>query len=720
MMKKIILFILLTTPLFYLQGQNITLRDSITGEKIISAFIRNHLSTHSVVSDSSGNFDKSRFNQSDTIIITHLGYKEKRILLSKAEGITLLVPKAIQQEEVEVTTVYEERKGGGKEIVLITDETKRRFSNLGELLKKESSLYIKDYGGEAGNKLISLRGMSSENTIVLFNEARVNDLRTGLFDLSALGTGGIDQIIFVKEGDDLSPYISSGGILKIYSERDFRGRYLRGGYKLSSDLLQSYTLNYRDGNEYLFFILNGERSWSPNNYDFRFLGEEYKRVNAHFNKSFASGNIIYKPGNLKLSLYTNYSYLNSAIPGFVVTNNINGSRAWNINSSSLTMGDVTFSVNRYSFELRSWYNHQRLLLEDPDGILIAKGSGKTSKLNEAASIARVKYIGNSFNISAGGEYSTANLTDITSFVSGNHLPGELKRKGGKIFIAGLYEFDPIKQGEETLLKVLINGKGIYETASENLQFVENENNTSWSGGINLIPLFPFNLNFRVNYSNDYRLPSFNERYYSSLFNHYSLSKEKFRSLSAGFDAAYGETALGFTYFNIEGIDKIIWIPSRLAFQTPRNIGKILSTGIEVSLDQSLFRKSTILSLNYSYTDVKNRTGNDGISSSYNKQLIYIPEHRFNTSIFYSKEDLELALYYNYTGKRYYTSDNDPFFVLPAYNLVDVSAGYNIQLFGKKFNATLTVFNLFNEDYLIIQSYPMPLRNLLLSINLEIL
>jgi vitamin B12 transporter len=182
----------------------------------------------------------------------------------------------------------------------------------------------------------------------------------------------------------------------------------------------------------------------------------------------------------------------------------------------------------------------------------------------------------------------------------------------------------------------------------------------------------------------------------------------------------GDFKVSANLFRIEGEDKIIWIPTRLALQVPRNAGEILSKGAEIIFGKSFFNETINLNAAYNLTDVKNKTKLSGSDNSYNKQLVYTPVHRINFNGRISYDDFTFSFYTNFTGERFYTSDNNPAYSLPEFFIADASASYNLQLFQKKHLITFSVYNLFNEEYLLIQSYPMPLRSYLLSINMELM
>ena len=83
-----------------------------------------------------------------------------------------------------------ENPGFGKKVDLL-DEFGGIWNSLEEVVNGNFSVFVKDYGGAASAKLLSYRGLSSENSLVLFNGARMNDLRYGGFDLSAFSMSDI-------------------------------------------------------------------------------------------------------------------------------------------------------------------------------------------------------------------------------------------------------------------------------------------------------------------------------------------------------------------------------------------------------------------------------------------------------------------------------------------------------------------------------------------------
>ena len=706
-----------------LAQQFVTVLDNQSSTPIVNVMIQSLNSEKTAVTDSSGRFDALIFIAEDSVRVSHLAYETVIISVNelKSKKVIRLENKTIMQETVNVTDAGYHNTTTFKESIILTTEDKSKFVTVGDLLKTKTSLYIKDYGGFAGVKTISSRGMGSENTIVLFNEARVNDLRTGIFDLSSMSPGSLTKIDFDKISKGESGYISPGGILSLSTEKEFIKRTLSFTLKHNSDLYNSGFFSFSDGSKNLNFTVNFERAYSTNRFSYEFENADRKRINSHFNKTFVDGNIFANSGWLKINAYGMYSYFNSGIPGFVVTNNYSSSRASNLSRSYLGVLKADFILSdEFTFITVNNYNKQDLKISDPDGIVIYNSESKKSNLYDFTTLNRLLYSLSPFDLIFGYEYNYSKLNDITAFISANDVPDEILRNSNKLFINADYKF--LGMGS-VIQSLMVSGFTAYQHIEEQLGEDVNSDEFAYSFGLKILPATKHYLALKFNYADNFRYPTFNERFYSSLFNHNQLRPEKYKSFDAGFESAFNfldELIISAAYFYINAKDKIIWVPTRLALQTPRNFAKVVSQGFELSLKQKAFDDLFHIDVFYTFTDARNKNQTSAQDLSYNKLLIYSPQHQFNFNITFNLSEFTLSTYTTYVSERFYTSDNDKNSVLPQYVVFDASVSYKFEILNFKQLLVLTAFNLFNESYFIIQSYPMPLRTFLLTYNMEIL
>ena len=104
---------------------------------------------------------------------------------------------------------------------------------------------------------------------------------------------------------------------------------------------------------------------------------------------------------------------------------------------------------------------------------------------------------------------------------------------------------------------------------------------------------------------------------------------------------------------------------------------------------------------------------------YNKKLIFVPEHTVNLSLSTNIKNLSTRVIYRYVSERETViSNSDGTQILP-YSIWDVFLGYNfcIKMVDSKIN--LVMKNLTREDYQLIFGYPMPGREIHLSLTITV-
>lgn len=156
----------------------------------------------------------------------------------------------------------------------------------------------------------------------------------------------------------------------------------------------------------------------------------------------------------------------------------------------------------------------------------------------------------------------------------------------------------------------------------------------------------------------------------------------------------------------------------MAMQIPRNVGCFQTQGFELSLVKHIIDSSFRFNASYNYTDSRNKTKTSEQDLSYDKYILYTPLHRVNLGFEADISIFRVSLSSSFISERFYSTDN--LYKLPSYFLLDGSVQGSFYIAGRKNTIALTVYNITDENYFIIQSYPMPLRAFLLTYNLEIL
>ena len=186
MIKKILFFLVI----FYannLIGQTIILKDSILNSVIINASVTSK--NIGETSDENGRVNLSRFNNTDSIEISHISYYSKKILKKNVNRFIYLKQKTILLSEVnfktELKVLISDKYEAQKIIPSLFSDMQSSISNL---LSTQSSVVVQESqpgggspnyrGMEANRLLLIIDGITLNNTIFrsghLQNSATIN------------------------------------------------------------------------------------------------------------------------------------------------------------------------------------------------------------------------------------------------------------------------------------------------------------------------------------------------------------------------------------------------------------------------------------------------------------------------------------------------------------------------------------------------------------------
>lgn len=152
--------------------------------------------------------------------------------------------------------------------------------------------------------------------------------------------------------------------------------------------------------------------------------------------------------------------------------------------------------------------------------------------------------------------------------------------------------------------------------------------------------------------------------------------------------------------------------------SPVNVLSVHSYGFNVreKISASVRQLEISVSGTYTYTKSINTRVADNLHSSLDKQSIYVPIHQGSGFLFLTYSKFMLSYEQVFTGPCYVQSDNLD--SLPAWTVAN--AGLTFKIHYEKFSLDLQfmVKNIFNENYYVINYFPMPLRTYNISIILK--
>ena len=227
----------------------------------------------------------------------------------------------------------------------------------------------------------------------------------------------------------------------------------------------------------------------------------------------------------------------------------------------------------------------------------------------------------------------------------------------------------------------------------------------------------------------YRLPSFNDLYYSQMGNS-SLVPEQAEQLGADLrfegssPLANWELRIS-PYFNRVS-DKIVAIPTSSQFRwTMLNIGLVDVTGLDTKAEAGFKRGDWELegTLRYSFQQALDHSDPDGLT--YGNQIPYIPRHSGGLGLQVRYDGWAFTWDTSLSGGKWSRTANTADYYIEPWSISDASISRKVLLPGTKGRTmipelivALNAGNVFNRPYQIVQGYPMPGFNALLSVEIN--
>lgn len=557
------------------------------------------------------------------------------------------------------------------DVITAEDIESRKFKTVIEALNSLSGVSISSNGGMGTLSKIYLRGMKSENTLVLIDGIRYNNPYDGSVDFAHLMINDIDRIEVIK-----------GAQSSVW------------GADASAGVINIITKSAKDGT-------NGSASIEYGRYDSKITKANISHKNKNFDAKLSATRVDtdgFSAISQKSSEAKNYEddgYKNTTIDlklGYNFDDSNRVSASYGIIDAKTNFDDMISNPPTWAI----------------DPIASANSKAQTKTRN---SIASLNYENNnSFaNTSIYTNYSRfKNETEAPTFNSKNKT--DIKEYGIKSTVPYLDDSSSVTVGAEYKgfedkedIKRKYNSKAIYLTNTNKFfddktiftqalrydKYSDFENKTT--GKIGIKQYVVEDLNISSNYGTGYNTPSFIQLYKTAWGGNPDLNPEKTKSYDVGIEYK----GFSITYFNTKVNNLIQSVQIAPGTYQNNNIeGDSKFKGTEIAYKNSIIED---VFLNLSYTNLTAKDSKD-------KKLLNRPTNKFNFGVdYYGLKDFHFNINGEYIGSRKSINFDysKPDVKTGNYTVWNGVVDYDI---NKNFSTYVKLDNIFNKDYQVLDGY----------------
>jgi len=590
-----------------------------------------------------------------------------------------------------------------------------------------SGVQIKDYGGIGGLKTINVRSLGTNHTGVFYDGVQLGNVQNGQVDLGKYSIANLEEIELYN-GQKSIPLQSAKGFASgssLYLKTKvphFKGDekyHLNAAFKTGSfGLLNPAILFQHRLSENFSGSASAEYTKANGRYKFRYTNGIYDTTATRSNGDVERMRLEYGINGVMKdsSIFSARVYLYSdemGLPGAIVSNKFNYlQRAWNKNIFVQSSFQKAIS-QKYTLlaTAKLGYDYNRYL--DPENVSLNGLLDSKFKQRELyLSLANQYRITKIWEVVFSTDYQLntldANLYRF-SYPTRNTVLGALATH------IALDHFDI----QANILGSLISDQVEDGTPAGTRQKLTPTFMLSWQ------PFDGKEFRLRSFYKSIYRMPTFNDLYYTDFGRTY-LKPEYAKQYDIGltYVKAFEKTIFQQLSFQADGYynvvkDKIVAVPGNNAQRwSIENIGDVEIKGLDINIQSSWMIRQLVLNagLTYTYQDAIDVTPLSQGQVSYRRQLPYIPKNSgsFLAGVGYKSTWVNYS--FIYTGERYNQKANIPVNYVEPWYTHDLAIQHMLKLPTGQLKLSLEVSNLLNQYYDVIANFPMPGRSYRFTIN----
>lgn len=617
--------------------------------------------------------------------------------------------------------------------------------SVADAIRYFAGVQIKDYGGIGGLKTVDMRSMGTNHMGVFYDGIQLGNAQNGQIDLGKFSMDNIESISVYngQKSDIFQPakdYGSSGTIYLRSRKPVFdttKTTNFKGVLKIGSfDLIDPSILLEHRLTKAISASFSSEYINSSGRYPFR-----YKRVldgqlaydttairhNGDINALRLEGGLY---GKINRGFWNAKAYFYDSergIPGAIVNNVwMQAQRQWDRNF--FLQGSYQKNITgAYDIQVNAKYanDYMRYLNPDPNQFHIDNNFQQqewyTSIANKYSVSKKID-----INLSTDFQYNT-----LSANLEGFVFP---RRFTSLVALATAADLGKLKMQASVLATFIDESvrKGNTPTGDAAVA-APAKNEVTPAFFLSYKPFAKKDLNIRAFYKHIFRMPTFNDLYYTDIGN-ISLEPEYTHQYNLGF--TYGKSRPGSVltewklqsdvYYN-QVTNKIVAVPkgSGMFRWMMMNIGSVEIKGVELVSDLVFsFPRGILFNLRTAYTyqsaqDLTRRKNPELEKLTYGGQIPYIPWHSGSLISSIQYRSWRVNGSFVYVGQRYHNSANIAENYEQPWYTTDLSAAKEIRLKKQRLRIAAELNNVLNQDYEVVLNYPMPKRNYKIILSVEL-
>ncbi|MFC4261516.1 TonB-dependent receptor [Ferruginibacter yonginensis] len=599
--------------------------------------------------------------------------------------------------------------------------------SVADAVKFFTGVIVKDYGGIGGLKTIAVRSLGANHTGILYDGVPITNAQGGQIDVGKFSLDNIEQITLDNAAPQALLNTASAyayaAVLSLKTSNNILPKNEKLATKLSlqqgsfGHISPSLTIKKAITPKLQMAL---QTQWQQANGAYKFKsydnsGATEKRINSDVENvkiEYDAALVLNDTNAIKLKAF--YYRSDRGLPGAVIFfNNTSNQRLKDDNFFVQTSWKKAIQKSWYVL-LQSKYAADKNYYVDNNYFNAARKLVNDFRLKEWFASAVLQYKWNEKWMAAIANdvyYTTLQRKD--TFAINFATP---KRTTYLNNIALQYKYN----------KWLVNGNVLFTSIHDNVAAAKAGNNVQKLTPAIAVRYQPFAspvLKMRAFYKQIFRVPTFNDLYYTNIGNT-NLLPEKAQQYNVGITFEKNNTKfLNHIDVTIDGYynkvtNKIVAAPRQNLFQwSIQNIGIVDIKGVDVAahLQKNIGNKWQVNSqVAYTFQQVLDVT--NPASVLYKTMIPYTPKHSvsLHTTIQYQ----QWALSYNmlFSSYRYRNGDQTIENLLQGYQTNDAAISYTyLHKKSTTIKCIAEINNIFNIHYEIVKFYPMPLNNYRLTL-----